>query len=402
VNRAFVSLKYPNYRLWFAGQLVSLVGTWMQNTAQAYLGFELTKSPAFLGYVAFAYGVPTWVFMLFAGALVDRVSRRKVLIVTQIVMMILALIMAGLTYLKWLEPWHILVLSGLLGVANSFDAPARQAIASELVDRKDLTNALALNGALFNLGSTLGPAIAGITYAVYGPVWCFFFNGLSFIAVLIALFKMKLTNTSQPVIHAPLVMQLREGLKYVAGHRVIGVLIFLAAAVSLFGISTVTIFPAWAVHELAGDARVAGYLQAGRGVGAVIGAFGVAYFAATMIRGRIIMLGSIILPMTLIGFALIKWLPMSLLFVAIMGFSHIMIMNISNSLIHSEVEDRLRGRVSSIFSLTFFGLMPLGGLMMGVMAERLSETTAVLTASFAFVACTVAIFLTQKHLRHLK
>lgn len=402
MKRAFASLQYRNYRLWFAGQLVSLVGTWMQNTAQSYLAFEITKSPAFLGYVAFAYGLPTWIFMLFAGALVDRVSKRKVLIWAQCVMMALAFIMAGLTYLKWLQPWHILVLSGLLGVANSFDAPARQALASELVDRKDLTNALALNGALFNLGSTVGPALAGIAYVLYGPVLCFGINGVSFIAVIIALSKMNLSPPTLTKTHAPLVMQLKEGVTYVMGHRVIGVMVFFAATMALFGISVVTIFPAWAVNQLSGDARVAGYLQAGRGIGAVAGAFGVAYFSAGMTRGRVVTFGAFLLPLALVGFAFASWLPLSLLCVAVVGFSQIMILNISNSLIHSEVEDRLRGRVSSIFALTFFGLMPIGGLIMGVFAEHVSERNAVALSAGAFLLCALWSFMRQKHLRQLK
>jgi MFS family permease len=187
VKRAFVSLSYPNYRLWFTGQLISMTGTWMQNTAQAYLAFELTKSPAFLGMMAFAQGVPTY-----AGAIVDRVSRRQILIVSQLFMMSLAILMAFLTWLDRLQPWHILILASLTGVANSFDAPARQSLASELVEKKDLTNALALNGALFNLGSTVGPALAGIIYVVSGPIVCFVLNAISFLAVLIALAKIKL------------------------------------------------------------------------------------------------------------------------------------------------------------------------------------------------------------------
>ena len=402
MKRAFASLNYPNYRLWFTGQLISLVGTWMQNTAQAYLAFELTKSPAFLGYVAFATGIPTWIFMLYAGALVDRVSRRTVLIYSQIVMMILAFVMAGLTFAKILEPWHILLISVFMGIANSFDAPARQAIAIELVDRKDLTNALALNGALFNLGSTAGPAMAGIVYVLSGPVWCFLINGLSFIAVLIALRKIKLTEKIVPKLHDPLVKQLKEGITYVTRHPVIGVLVFVAAAMSLFGISAVTIFPAWAVHQLAGDARVAGYLQAGRGLGAVVGALGVAYFASAVPRGPVVVAGAVLLPLALLGFALSKVLTLSLIFVSLMGVAQIMILNLSNSLIHSEVEDRLRGRVASIFGLTFFGLMPVGGLIMGLLAEHFSQPDAVIFTAIAFSCSAFGVFFARSHLRRIR
>jgi MFS family permease len=373
----------------------------MQNTAQAYLAFDLTKSPAFLGWVAFASGAPTWVFMLFAGAMVDRVSKRKVLIYSQVFMMILAFVMAGLTYFEWLKPWHILVLAALFGVANSFDAPARQALASELVERKDLTNALALNGAMFNLGSTMGPALAGIIYVVYGPVWCFLINALSFIAVLFALIKINLVQSSKHKVQSSLVTQLKEGIHYAMNHPIIGALVSLAAAMSLFGISVVTIFPAWAAHHLNADARVAGYLQAGRGVGAVLGAFSVAYFATSLSRGPVIAIGTTILPLALIGFALVKALPMSMVFVAMVGTAQIMILNLSNSILHSEVEDRLRGRVSSIFSLTFFGLMPIGGLIMGYLSEHFSEPTAIIVSAIAFaIACGIT-YTRRRNLRAL-
>lgn len=399
MKRAFASLGYPNYRRWFTGQLISMTGTWMQTTAQAYLAFELTKSSAFLGFMAFAQGIPTWIFMVYAGTIVDRISRRKILIISQLSMMTLAIVMAALTGLKLLEPWHILVMSSLLGIANSFDAPARQSFASELVERKDLTNALALNGALFNLGSTVGPAIAGIVYVLYGPTLCFILNAVSFLAVLIALWRIDLPTREIKKNHASIMEQLKEGVVYAINHRIIGVLIFLAGTMSLFGVSVVTIFPAWAVHQLNGDARISGYLQAGRGLGAVAGALAVAYFASGMMRGRWVSVGVICLPLTLIGFSASNNLAVSLIFVALLGVSQIMILNLSNSLIHSEVDDRLRGRVASIFGLTFFGLMPLGGLIMGTMAERFSEPTAVIVAALAFAICGFTSLGLRKHLR---
>lgn len=364
--------------------MVSLVGTWMQGTAQAYLAFEMTKSPGFLGWVAFANGAPSWFFMLLAGTVVDRISKRTILIYTQIFMMILAFVMAGLTYFKWLQPWHIIVLSFLLGVANSFDAPARQSLASDLVDRKDLTNALALNAALFNTGSTVGPALAGIIYVVYGPVWCFLFNGASFLAVLWSLVNIKISEKQKPSAKETILNQLKEGIHYVRSHAIIGSLVFMAAVMSLFGVSVVTIFPAWATDQLQGDARVAGYLQAGRGVGAVLGALTVAYFASSLSRGRFVVTGLALLPLALLGFSLVDTLPAALAFVFIVGSTQIMILNLSNSILHSEVEDRLRGRVASIFSLIFFGLMPVGGLLIGQLSEASSQRTAVVISAVAF------------------
>jgi MFS family permease len=186
-HRTFAALKHSNYRLWFQGQLVSLFGTWMQTTAQGFLVFELTHSPEYLGYVGFAAGIPTWLFTLYGGVIADRVPRRTLLTVTQTSMMVLAFILAGLVFSHLVQPWHILALAFLLGVANSFDAPARQAFVGEMVAREDLTNAIALNATMFHMATAVGPAVAGFTYALFGPGWCFTLNGLSFIAVIAAL-----------------------------------------------------------------------------------------------------------------------------------------------------------------------------------------------------------------------
>ena len=191
-RKTFTALKYPNYKLWFWGQMTSLFGTWMQITALSYLTFELTHSPAYLGYVGFANGIPTWLFMLYAGVVADRMSRRRLMIITQTAMMILAFILAALSFLGHIQPWHIVLLAFGLGVANAFDAPARQAFVVELVEREDLGNAIALNSTMFNLGAAIGPAIAGVVYAALGPGWCFTINGASFIAVISALLMMRL------------------------------------------------------------------------------------------------------------------------------------------------------------------------------------------------------------------
>jgi MFS family permease len=171
-ERTFAALRYPNYRLWFQGQIVSLFGTWMQTTAQGFLVFELTHSPAYLGYVGFAAGVPAWLLTLYGGVIADRVPRRTLMTITQTAMMSFAFILAALTFLHIVQPWHILVLSFLLGTANSFDAPARQAFVGEMVDREDLTNAIALNATMFHTATAIGPAVAGATYALFGPAWC--------------------------------------------------------------------------------------------------------------------------------------------------------------------------------------------------------------------------------------
>lgn len=250
VGRTFAALRYPNYRLWFSGQMVSLFGTWMQTTAQGFLVYQLTRSPAFLGYVGFAAGIPIWLFTLYGGVVADRMPRRTLMLITQTTMMALAFVLAALTFLHLVAPWQILLLAFGLGAANAFDAPARQAIVTELVGREDLTNAIALNGTMFNAATVVGPAVAGVTYAVFGPAWCFTLNGISFLAVITALWLMDLPRPTGPLRPRSTLADLREGVTYVFSQPVVLTLIGVVAMTSLFGIAFGTLLPAWAVKAL--------------------------------------------------------------------------------------------------------------------------------------------------------
>ncbi|MES0359783.1 MAG: MFS transporter, partial [Anaerolineales bacterium] len=245
LRQTFSSLRYQNYRLWFVGQTVSLFGTWMQRTAQGYLIYELTKSPVYLGYVGFAYGIPSWIFMLYGGVIADRVSRQKVLLGTQISMMILAFILAGLAFTGVVQPWQIIILAFLLGCANAFDAPARQAFVTDLVERNDLTNAIALNSSMINMATVLGPAIAGLTYAAFGPAWCFMINGLSFIAVILALSLMKLPPFQSISRQVSISTEVKQGFAYVATKPIIRTIILNLGILSLAGLGFVTLLPVW-------------------------------------------------------------------------------------------------------------------------------------------------------------
>jgi MFS family permease len=388
-RQTFAALKYRNYRLWFMGQLVSLVGTWMQTTAQGYLIFQLTGSPAYLGYVGFATGVPSWLFMLYGGVVADRLPRRNLLLLTQTAMMILAFIQAALTFLDWIQPWQIIVLALGLGVATAFDAPARQAFVVEMVEREDLTNAIALNSSMFNLATVVGPAVAGLAYAFLGPAWCFTINGVSFIAVITALLLMRLEPLATRARSLGALNDLKAGLRYVASNLVIRTLITTAAVISLFGLAFMTLMPAWAVTVLGGDAVTNGWLLAARGVGALAGALMIAALGRFGYRGKLLTLGSFVFPMFLLIFALVRWLPLSLLALAGVGWGFMILFNLANTLIQTLVPDELRGRVVSIYTLSFFGLMPLGALLAGWMAELVGEPlTLVLSAliSLGFAA----------------
>jgi MFS family permease len=388
-QRTFAALKYPNYSLWFKGQLVSLFGSWMQTTAQGFLIYELTHSPQWLGYVGFAAGIPTWVLTLYGGVVADRVPRRSLLIVTQSVMMILAFVLAALTFFDLVQPWHILILALGLGAANSFDAPARQAFVSEMVPREDLTNAIALNATMFHSATAVGPAAAGLAYALFGPATCFAINGLSFVAVIVALKMMKLEAPAKQSQRAPAVAQLKEGLKYVASEPVVRMLIALVAVTSMLTLSMVTLLPAWAVNVLGGNAATNGFLLSARGVGSLAGALAIASLGRINYRGRLITLGSLLYPLLLVAFAFTRSLPLSILCLAGAGAGMILVMNLANAMVQTRTPDHLRGRVMGAYTWIFFGFMPLGALWLGTTADKFGEPEAVLlnaVAAFVFAA----------------
>ncbi len=390
VQQTFAALRHPNYRLWFLGQLVSLAGSWMQTTAQGFLVFELTQSPAFLGYVGFAAGIPSWVFILYGGVIADRVPRRAMIMVAQSVMMVLAFALAGLVVTGLVQPWHVIVLALLNGVANAFDAPARQAFVVELVERDDLTNAIALNSTMFNAAAVVGPAIAGVVYALLGPAWCFTINGFSYLAVIAALLAMRLPAFLPKPRVGSTKDQVRLGLSYVKGEHVTRTLILNMAVVGLFGISLVTLFPAWSVNVLGGDVRTNGLLLSARGLGAMSGALMIASLGQRAARGRVWTIGSFVLPVAMAAFAAARWLPLSLVLLVCLGWGFMVVANSSNALVQTRVPDELRGRVMSIFTLTFFGGMPLGSLLAGAMAQRIGEpTTVLINASVVLLASTL-------------
>ncbi|MCJ7586062.1 MAG: MFS transporter [Anaerolineales bacterium] len=386
----FASLKHNNYRLWFYGQIVSLVGTWMQSTAQGYLVYQLTGSPAYLGLVGFIGGLPSLLFTLLGGVAADRLPRRNLLVVTQTAMMILAFILAALTFANLVQPWHILILAFLLGVANAFDAPARVSFVLELVIREDMTNAIALNSTMFNIATIIGPSVAGLTYAALGPAWCFTLNGISFIAVIVALLLMRLKPFVPPPRHGSTLNDLTVGLRYVFADRLILTLTGSAGLVGILALGMMTLLPAWAKDILHGDVTTNGWLIAARGVGSLIGALMLASLGKRKIRGKLWTVGSFVMPLLLLFFAVLRWLPFSLIALVGIGWSVMLIINNNNAMIQSRVEDDVRGRVMSVYTLVFFGAMPLGSLIAGAVAEKFSEPLTVLMSAIILAGFSVA------------
>ncbi len=400
LRETFISLRYPNYRLWFAGQLVSLFGTWMQVTAQGFLIYELTRSPAYLGYVGFAAGIPSWLFTLYGGLVADRIPRRTLLIITQSAMMVLAFTLAYLTFSGIVQPWHIIVLAFLLGVATAFDAPARQAFTIELVERQDLTNAIALNATMFNMATIVGPAVGGIVYALAGAAWCFVVNGISFVAVIVALALMKF-DKARAATNSSAAGGLREGLRYVWRTKTVRGLIASLGAFALFGIGFVTLIPAWSVEVLGGTAATNGLLLSARGIGSLVAGLMIAALGRYHIKGKLLTLGSFAMGLTLLAFAATDLLPFSMLAIAGVGWGFMLIVNTINALVQGQVPDELRGRVMGIYTLVFFGMVPIGSLLAGIAAAEFGEPATVAVGALLLLAVSGLLWLRWPALRRL-
>lgn len=406
-NSIFAAFKHYNYRLWFAGQAVSLLGSWMQMVAQGIYIYELTGNSAFLGLVAFASGLPTFVLSLFGGVVADRISKRDLMVITQTTMMILAFVLSALAFTGLATPWLIVILAFLLGVANAFDAPARMAFAVEMVGKEDLGNAIAMNSTMFNLGTAIGPAVSGIVYAAFGPGWCFFVNGVSYIFIIVALLMMKLPKHVKPVMQSSSISGIVEGLKYTFAHETIRMLIIGVAVVTIFAFSFMTLIPAWPknVFNIIDDSKssmVTGFLQSARGVGALLAALTAAALGMAKIKGKMLFWSQLLAPVLLIAFALTRTIPFSLAFLFLGGYFLMLLYNTSNVIIQLHVEDRFRGRVMGIYSLAFMGIMPIGGLLAGGMAQLLSPQLTVLINASICLAIILALHAIAPKLKHLQ
>jgi MFS family permease len=395
----FAALQFPNYKLWFFGQMVSLVGTWMQATAQQYLIYTLTGSAAYLGIIAFANGLPSILLTLYGGVIADRIHRRTLLIITQTSMMILAFIMTALVFLKVIQPWHVALLAFLLGVANAFDAPARQSFVHELVDKEYMTNAIALNATMFNIGTVVGPAAAGLTYAAFGPGWCFTINGISFIAVIIGLFLMKIPPMPIVTGQQRVMTEIKESVKYVMDSKLIRGLMINLGFISLFGFSLIALLSAWSVTILKGDSTTYGYLLSARGIGSLMAGLLLASLGNTKNRGKIWGISSLILPVLWVAFAIITNLPLSLIMIGIIGFFLILVNNLTNAMVQTHVLDNLRGRVMGIYTLIFFGLSAIGSLIAGFAAEKIGEQWTVAICGVILMGTAIYSWFKMPYLR---
>jgi len=390
-RKTFSALKHRNFRLFFSGQLISFTGTWMTTTAQGWLVYQLTGSKALLGLVAAAASAPMLFFATWGGWVADRYPKRSVIVVTQTCSMILSLTMAALVWGKLVQPWHIIVLAILGGITMAFDMPARQSFVIEMTSREDLMNAISLNSSAFNCARIVGPTIAGFLMAQVGIAACFLVDGLSFLAVIAGLLLMRLPKHTPIQSESSAIGQALEGFRYVWNHRRVLTILSLFAVVGIFGWSYSVLMPAFARDVLHLGENGYGLLMAGSGVGALAAALTVAS-AGHILPTRIMALGGIgIFSVSLALFAFTRNLYLGTVLLAIVGFGIVLYFSTSNTVLQSIVPDEMRGRVMGIWTLIFGGMIPLGSLQAGLMADFLGTPA---TIAIGALICALAAAVT--------
>jgi MFS family permease len=372
IKTLFRSLRHRNFRLFFSGQLVSLIGTWMQNVGQAWLVLDLTHSSFKLGVVSALQFLPMLFLSFFTGPFIDYFPKRKIIIFTQTVLMLLAFTLAVLDGTGVVRYWHIVILATLLGVVNTIDMPARQSFIIEMVGKDDLMNAIAMNSSIFNAARAVGPAIAGILIGTAGTALCFFVNGLSFLAVLGGLLLMTFEERPADRLRSYHVVEdIREAIRYVRKTPVIMITILLVAVVSVFATNFNVLVPVFSRQELNRDATAFGILMSSFGVGALIGAVSLAALSRSGPKPLYLLGGGLALSLFLILIGFQKSYGLTACLLALAGWSMVTFFGMANTTVQLYTEDRLRGRVMSLYTLSFGGLTPFGSLFAGSVAHVL-------------------------------
>jgi len=379
IGTIFRSLRYRNYRLYFSGQSVSLIGTWMQRIAMPWLVYEMIGSALLLGIVGFAGQIPTFILGPFAGVLTDRWDRYKVLVASQILLMVQASVLAFLCLSGTIQVWQIVVLSIFMGCINAFDIPSRQSFVVDMVDKKeDLGNAIALNSMMFNGARIIGPSVAGIILASAGEGICFLINALSYIFVISSLLLMRITKEKSIRKKSEMTEELLEGLKYTFGFKPIKHLIILLAIVSLTGMSYTVLMPVFASEVLSGDSHTFGFLMGAAGIGALIGAVFLASRESVLKLGRIVPLAGILFGSGLILLSLTSYYPFSLLLMVFIGAGIMLLSASCNTILQTITEESMRGRVMSFYGMAVMGTAPFGSLLAGAFAKIIGTPETIL------------------------
>jgi len=396
---ALRALRHRDYRLFYGGQLVSLTGTWMQSVAQSWLAYRLTGSAALLGMVGFASQFPAFLLAPFGGVFADRIDRRRVLLVTQTLSMLLAFGLAGMTLSGRIRIEHILFFAALLGFVNAFDIPTRQAFVVDMVGREDLLNAIALNSSMFNGARIVGPAIAGILVARIGEGWCFLVNAVSYLAVIAGLAAIRVRRSPRESPPASALASLGEGVRYVWGNRPVRALLGLLGVVSLTGMPYVVLMPIFADRILHGGARGLGILMGATGAGALLGALSLALRKGITGLGTWVAVAAGSFGVLLVAFAQSRSFLLSVALLVPVGYAMMLEMASSNTLIQSLVPDGMRGRVMAAYAMMFMGMAPFGALFAGAIATRIGAPA---TVSIGGVACLCGAAVFRWRLPHLR
>jgi MFS family permease len=378
------ALHHRNFRLFFGGQSISLIGTWMQRIALAWLVYRLTNSAFLLGFVGFSSQIPTFLLTPFAGVLVDRWNRHRMLVATQALAMVQALILSVLVLTATIRIWHIIGLSLVLGIINAFDIPARQAFIVDMVEkREDLGNAIALNSSMVNGARLLGPSVAGILIAGVGEGTCFLINSLSYLPVIAALLAMKIARKNFETERPWIGQGLKDGFIYTFGFAPIRAILLLLGLVSLMGMPYVILMPVFAKDVLHGGPHALGFLMGTSGVGALVGALYLASRKSVLGLGKLIPMSASIFGIGLIAFSLSHVLVISLLFILMVGFGQMVQMASSNTVLQTIVDDDKRGRAMSFYTMAFMGMAPFGSLLAGFLASKIGAPGTLIVGGIA-------------------
>jgi len=380
VKLVFRSLGNRNYLLFFIGQGISLIGTWFQFTAMSWLIYSLTKSSFLLGVVSFTGQFPAFLLSPFAGVIADRVSRKNILIITQILYMLQALILALLVLNKTITIWHIILLSLLGGIISGFDMTARHSFVSDMVETKEyLGNAIALNSSLFNMARLIGPTVAGLVIGVAGEGLCFLINSISFLSIIIALLAMKINRVKKETKKLDFLPGIKDGFSYAFGSVPVKMTLFLTAVISLTVMPYGVLMPVFAKEIFHGGPHTLGFLMSASGLGALTGALTIASKQTSRGFERIIPAGACLsgISLTVLTFSSNFYLSMALIFLT--GYGMIIFFTSSNTLIQTLAEEHMCGRVMSLYTMSFMGTMPLGSILAGSLAQKIGVQYTVLT-----------------------
>jgi len=400
INIIFRSLGYRNYRLFFSGQSISLIGTWMQRIALPWLVYDITGSAFLLGIVSFAGQIPTFLLAPFAGVITDKFSKYRVLLTTQILSLVQASLLAVLSLTGAIEIWQIVALSILLGCINAFDVPSRHSFVIEMVEKKeDFGNAIALNSMMFNGARLVGPSVAGLLLAATGEGVCFLINAISYIFVISSLLLMKLKDREEKKKPGNMFREMKEGFNYTFGFAPIKHLILLLGIVSLMGSSYQVLMPVFANEVLHGTSRTFGFLMGAAGAGALIGALFLASRESVIRLGRLIPIAAALFGAGLVVLPFTRFFPLSLLLMVIIGVGVMLHTASSNTIIQTITDDDKRGRVMSFYTMAIMGTAPFGSLLAGSLARVIGTPLTIMTGG---ICCMAGAFFFYKKLPELK